>query len=89
MLVVVRLLVVVCRVRSWDARDERAAWVVLRSCRRRVISSLFVEEVDVGPGFDEVKVEFLRSARRVSVDILVSGRGLEAETRVIHTGVNV
>ncbi|KAH0445816.1 hypothetical protein KCU90_g50, partial [Aureobasidium melanogenum] len=46
-LVVVRVVVVVWRVWSWVAREERAAWVVLRSCRKRVISSVFGDEMDV------------------------------------------
>lgn len=65
------MLVVVWRVTSWVAREERADCVVLRSCRRRVISSLFGELPEVDVGFEEVEVVFLRSARRVSGRLLV------------------
>jgi hypothetical protein len=39
---VVRVVFVVWAVESWVARVERAAWVVVRSWRRRVISSVVV-----------------------------------------------
>lgn len=78
--VVVRVVVVVWRVWSWAAREERAAWVVLRSCRRRQISSLFGEAADVDAGFKETGVVVLRSARRVSWVLLVEL--MEEERRV-------
>jgi hypothetical protein len=78
--VVVRVVVVVWRVWSWAAREERAAWVVLRSCRRRLISSLFGEEMVV-VGFVEMEAVVLRSARRVSwvllVELMEEGRGVD------------
>jgi hypothetical protein len=66
--------------RSWVERCERAAWIAVRSWRRREISSfagLFGEPVEVGSEVVEVGAMLLRSARRVSgiVSGLVDVRG--------------
>jgi hypothetical protein len=66
---VVRVVFAVWAVKSWVARVERAAWVVVRSWRRRVISSVVVwSEGPLGapPEVAELGARLLRSARRVS-----------------------
>jgi hypothetical protein len=53
---------------SWVLRVERAAWVAVRSWRRRVSSSLVgvFEVSEVGSEVVEGVAMLLRSARRVS-----------------------
>jgi hypothetical protein len=66
---VVRVVFAVWAVESWVAMVERAAWIVVRSWRRRVISSVVVWSegpLEAPLEVAEPGAMLLRSARRVS-----------------------